>query len=137
MMEGTDGGILGRLGEKVLGWIALGLLIAIGFAIYKMGPDGRQAVWEGIWRTSAWLVIAAALPWSARLFIRRIIEIGSNWAGLGLLAAYVLVDAVAGLLLLGGFPTGGWSWIAVLAALAVAGTYSYLVAEYLSEQAGG
>ena len=82
-------------------------------------------------------MIAAALPWSVRLFIRRILEIGSNWASLSLLAAFVLVDAVAGLLLLGGFPTGGWSWIAALAALAVAGTYSYLVAEYLSEQAGG
>ena len=135
-MEGTSGGILGRLGEKVVGWIALGCLIALGVAIYQLGPDGRQAIWSGIWKSGVWLAIAAALPWTARLFIRRIIEVGSNWVGLALISAYVLVDAVVGIVLLGGLPGGGWGWTAALAALAVAGTYNFLVAEYLAEQAG-
>lgn len=136
-METTGGGILGRLGEKVLGWIALALVIMLGIAIWQMGPEMRGRIWGGIWRTAVWLVIAGALPWTARFFITRILELGSNRAGVVLLAAFVTVNAVAGLILMKGLPSGGWGWIAALAALAVAGTYNYLVTEYLSEQAGG
>lgn len=135
-MEGTGGGILGRLGEKILGWIAFALIVALGFGIYKIGAPGRQALWEAIWRTSLWVAVAAALPWTARLFIRRVLETGSNWAGVVLIAGYVLIDALLGVILLNGFPTGGWGWLLALAALALAGTYNFLVAEYLSEQTG-
>ena len=223
----TTGGILGRLGEKVLGWVALALLILIGIAIWRMDPVFRTAIWQSIWRTTFWVVIAAALPWSGRFFIRRVLDVGSNWAGVGFLAALAVVDLGAGLLLLSGcdatvearrvavaseadqnaqedglsLPTvspsagvtdvvrekladvaegaadvaknaaerlrgdedaeaseaeadaaaaeaeataeaegggrGGWFWFACLAALALAGTYNYLVTEYLSEMAGG
>lgn len=137
VMEGTGGGILGRLGEKILTWIALGLLVLVGVAIYRMGPAGRQALWEGLWRSAVWVVFVAAVPWSAKWVIRRILEIGSNWAGFLLIAAYVVMDVVVGVILLGGLPSGGWGWVAALAALAVAGAYNFLVAEYLAEQAGG
>jgi hypothetical protein len=223
----TSGGILGRLGEKVLGWIALALLILIGVAIWRMDPVLRTAIWQGAWRTVFWIIIAAALPWSGRFFIRRVLDFGSNWAGVGLLAALTVVDLGAGLLLLSGcdatvearrlavaseaeerpqqeaqsMPSlppsadatgvvrqkladvaegaagvaeraaerlrgandgkaseveqnataaesetaagesegghGGWFWFACLAALALAGTYNYLVTEYLAEMAGG
>jgi len=227
-MESTGGGgILGRVGEKVLGWVALGLLIFLGIAIWRMDPVVRTAIWQGIWRTILWVVIAAALPWSARFFIRRILEVGSNWGGVGLLAAFVAVDLGAGLLLVSGCDasieakraavvseadsdtapqepslpiappstdaTGVvrekladvaegaadvarsaaerlrgdedgkasaaepdataaeaetaageanrghsmWFWCACLAALALAGTYNYLVTEYLAEMSGG
>ena len=134
MMETPGGGILGRLGEKVLGYIALGLLVAGGAALWR-SPETAAAIWNGVWRTAVWLVIAAALPWITRLFVSRILEIGSNWAGVILLACLVLADAIAGVLLLSGWPSG-WGWVAALAALAVAGTYNYLVTEYLSQQAG-
>lgn len=136
-METSGGGILGRLGEKILGWIALGLLLLLGYAVYRMEPATKAAIWGGIWRTAAWVVIAAGLPWVGRLFIGRLLEISSNWAGVGLIAGLVVVDLVAGLVLMGGLPSGGWGWTAALAALAVAGTYNYLVAEYLAERAGG
>jgi hypothetical protein len=136
-MERPGGGILGRLSEKVLSLIALALLVGLGVAIYEMGSAGRQALWNGIWRTCAWVAIAAVLPWSARLFIGRLVEIGSNWAGAAVIGAYILVDVIAGAVLLNGLPSGGWGWVAALAALAVAGTYNFLVAEYLAEQAGG
>lgn len=226
-METPGGGILGRLGEKILGWVALALLILIAIAIWRMDPALRTAIWQGIWRTIFWVAIAAALPWSARFFIRRILDAGTNWADIGLLAVFAAVDLGAGLLLLsgcdatveakrlavaseveGGPPQeesslpavppngdmagvvrdkladvaegaadvakkaaeqlrgdegggasgaetdaaaveaeaaedeaggghGGWFWFACLAALALAGTYNYLVTEYLSEMAGG
>ncbi len=129
--------MLSRLGEKVLGFIALGLLVGIGIAIWQMGPGGRAAVWAGIWKTIAWLALAAALPWIVRVFVTRLLAIGSNWAGIGVLAALVVVDLAAGLALLGGWPAGGWGWLASLAALAVAATYNFLVVEYLAEQYGG
>lgn len=135
-METTGGGILGRLGEKVIGWIALGLLIAIGIAIWRMGPEGRDAIWNGIWRTGMWVAIVAGLPWSAKLFIRRILEVGSNWAGVGLVGGLLAVDLIAALVL-GGLPGSFWGWVAGLGALAIAGTYNYLVTEYVSEMAGG
>ena len=226
-MEVPSGGILARLGEKFLGWIGLALLVLIGIAIWRMDPVLRTAIWQGVWRTILWIALAAALPWSARFYIRRILGVGSNWAGVGLLAALVLVDLGAGLLLLSGCDTaveakrlavandepeatqpsdaalpsapkttdvtdavrerladvaegaanvasktaerlrvdedreakevetavagagtessaekagrghGGWFWLACLAALALAGTYNYLVTEYLAETAGG
>lgn len=136
-METSGGGILGRLSEKVLGYIALGLIVLAGIALWQMGPEGRGAVWGAIWRTAVWLGIAAALPWITRLFVTRIVEIGSNWAGVALIASLTAVNLVAGLILMGGLPGGGWGWVAALAVLAVAGTYNYLVTEYLSEEAGG
>ena len=136
-MEKPGGGILGRLAERVLSLIALAFVVLCAVALYRMEPQTRQAIWAGIWRTAVWLVIAAGLPWITRLFIGRLLEFGSNWAGVGLLAVLVLVDAVAGVVLMKGWPSGGWGWIAALAALAVAGLYNYLVAEYLSQQAGG
>lgn len=136
-METSGGGILGRLGEKVLGWIALGLLILLGVGIWQMGPEGRGALFGAIWRTLFWIALTAGLPWLSRLFIRRVLAVGSNWAGVTLIAVYTLVNAVVGIILVGGFPGGGWGWLAALAALAVAGTYNYLVNEYLAEMAGG
>jgi hypothetical protein len=133
----TTGGILGRLGEKTLGWIILGLLIFLGIAIYRMPAETRSAIWNGIWRSVAWVAIAAAVPWSARLYIRRILDAGTNWAGVALLAALLAVDLLAAALLMTGWPGSAWSWLAALGALAVVATYNYLVTEYLSEMAGG
>lgn len=222
----TSGGILSRLGEKMLGWVGLALLILIGVAIWQIGPVGRATIWQGAWRTVFWVAIAAALPWSAKFFIQRVIGAGTNWAGVSLLAVFLIVDLGVGLLLLSGCDatlaetrqvaaieadggagrgetslpdappatdvTGvvretlagvaegaadiasntaerlrggddgaaseieaaaltdgrasedesggghsGWFWFACVAALALAGTYNYLVTEYLSDMAGG
>ena len=136
-METTSGGILGRLGEKTLGWIILGLLIFLGIAIYRMPAETKSAIWNGIWRSVVWTVIAAAVPWSAKLYIRRILDVSTNWAGVGLLAALAAVDLIAAAALMTGWPGGTWTWLAALGALAVVLTYNYLVTEYLSEMAGG
>jgi len=130
-------GILSRLAEKVLGWLALGLLIGLGVALWQMGPERRAALWSAIWRSGVWLVLAAALPWATRLFLRRILALGSNWAGVALLAGLALVDLVAGLVLMGGWPSSGWGWVASVTALGLAASYNYLVVEYLAEQLGG
>lgn len=135
-MDSPSGGILGRLGEKVLGWIVLGLLVVAGVALYR-NPDVGVAIWNAVWRTAVWLVIAAALPWVTRMFIARVVAMGSNWAGVILIAVLILVDLVAGLILISGWPSSGWGWTGGIAALAAAGTYNYLVTEYLAEQAGG
>jgi hypothetical protein len=136
-METPRGGFIGRLSERVIGYVALGLVGLGCFALYRMGPEGRTAIWETIWRSLVWLAISAALPWVARLFLSRLLEIGSNWVGLAMLAGLSVVNAVSGMLLLAAWPVGGWQWTATLAALAVAGTYNYLVTEYLAEQQEG
>jgi len=132
----TSGGILSRLGERVLGWIALCVLILVGIAIYQMPADTKQAIWSGIWRTGAWLIFAAAAPWSTRLFIRRIVEARTNWAGVSLVAAVSVADLLAGVLLMTAWPAGVWSWAAALGALALATTYNYLVSDYLADTCG-
>ena len=213
-MESTGSGIFGRLGERVLGWIALGVLIAIVVGIFLMDPVARTSIWQGIWRSMFWVLIVATLPWAGRFFLRRILEMRTNWASVGLLAAFTVVDLGVGLVLMSGCdvtvaakqaviadeekadepalpknpPTSltdaareaaaealtkmadtiapdeeadplaanaepggeasdenaedersssGWFWFACLTALAVAGTYNYLVTEYLAEMAGG
>ena len=55
--------------------------------------------------------IAAAVPWSAKLYIRRIIETGTNWASVGLLAGLIAVDIIAAALLMTGWPGGVWTWL--------------------------
>lgn len=135
-MERTGGGILGRLGEKVLGWIALGALIFLGIAIYQMPAETKQAIWSGIWRTLLWLALVAAIPWGSRLFIRRIVEAGTNWAGAGLIVALTLLDVIVGVALMSVWPSGPWTWAAALGAVALAGSYNYLVTEYLAETSG-
>lgn len=137
MMEQPTGGILGRLTERVLSLVALGLVVLAGVALWQMGPEGRAAIWSAIWRTALWLALAAALPWTGRLFIGRVLAVGANWAGLVLIAALTAIDLIVGLVLIGGLPAGGWGWLAALAALGLAATYNYFVAEYLAEQAGG
>lgn len=137
MMEQPTSGILGRVGERVLSLIALGLIVLAGVALWQMGPDGRAAIWNAIWRTALWLALTAALPWSTRLFIGRVMAVGANWAGLALIATLTAINLMVGLILMGGLPAGGWGWLAGLAALGVAGTYNYFVAEYVAEQAGG
>lgn len=133
----TSGGFLGRVGERVVSWIALCLLILLGVALWRMQPETRTAIWENTWRTSVWLVLAAAIPWIGTVFMSRLLAVGSNWGGVLLLAAYFVLDLGFGIALLRGWPAGGWSWFAALAALGVAGTYNYLVSEYLAERAGG
>lgn len=136
-METTRGGILGRLAEKTLGWIILGVLILIGIGIWQAGPEWRAAMWSRLWRTAVWLLLVTALPWSAKLYIRQVLAAGTNWASVGLLVGLFACDLLAGLLLLTGWPASVWGWLVGLGALAVAGTYNYLVTEYLSEMAGG
>ncbi len=130
-------GIVGKLGDKILTMVALALVALGGYALYEMGPGGRAALWAGIWHTVAWIVIVAALPWSAKAFIGRVLGAGTNWAGVVLLAAYTLTDLIAGRLLMGAWPASGWGWLAGLAALGIAGSYNYLVTEFVAEQAGG
>ena len=133
----TGGGILGRVGEKLLTLIGAALLVLLAITFYRMDAATKTAIWEGIWRTTAWVIIAAALPWSGQFFVRRLIAVGSNWAGVALIAAFTLINAILGLILMHGWPAGGAAWLASLAALGIAGTYNYLVSEYLAEQAGG
>ena len=132
----ASGGILGRLGEKVLGWIALGLLLLIAFAVYQTPAETKQAIWSGAWRSVTWLAFVAALPWFGRLFIGRILETGTNWAGAALVAGFTLVDVLIGLLLISAWPASLWGWLLLLALVGAAATYNFLVADYLADQAG-
>lgn len=133
----TSGGILGRLGEKMLGWIAFALILLAAIGVYQMGPERRGAILDGIWHSLLWLAIIAAVPWSVKLFIKPLLEVGENWVGLVLLAGLMLIDGIAGFLLMTGWPGGLWGWTAVTAALGIAGTYNYLVTAYLADMAGG
>ncbi len=135
-METAGGGIFGRLAEKVLGWVALGALILLGVAIYQTPAATKAAIWSGIWRTVAWCVIVAALPWACRWFIGRVIDAGSNWAGVALIGALTAMNVVAALLLMTMWPSGVWTWLLSFGALVLAGSYNYLVCEYLAETSG-
>lgn len=135
-MEGAGTGLLGRVAERVLGWVALGLLILLGVAIYQTPADTKQAIWSAVWRSVVWLLIVTAVPWSARLFVRRLMELGTNWAGVALIAGFTLIDAVAGIMLMTAWPPGVWTWLAAVGVVGLAGSYNYLVAEYLAERCG-
>lgn len=135
-METSGGGILGRLSEKVLYLIAIAALVLIGFGIWDMGPQGRQAALNWLWNAVVWLVVALGLPWSAKLYIRRVLDAGANWVGLGLLAGLTLFDMLLGFFLFG-WPAGGWSWLLGIGVAALAATYNYLVVEYLAQMAEG
>ncbi len=136
-MQGASGGILGRLSEKVLGWIALALLVLGAVAIYQTPAETKAALWSGVWRTLVWLALTAAFPWLARPVLGRVLEAGSNWAGAGLLAGLLALNVASGLLMMTVWPSGAWTWLLVLGMLALAATYNYLVVEYLADTRGG
>ncbi|MFH1746763.1 MAG: hypothetical protein ABIG44_06925 [Planctomycetota bacterium] len=135
-MESSKLGFVGRLFEKVITWVVLAILLCVGFTLYKLGATGRQALMDALWKSTLWILVVAALPWSFQLFKARILEMGVNWVGLVVLGAFVLVDIIVGLILLGGAPPGLWPWLATLAVLGLATAYNFLVTEYISEQAG-
>jgi hypothetical protein len=130
-------GFVSRVAERVVSFIALGLVIAAGIGLWQMGPEAREAWWAAIWRTLVWLAVAAALPWVAQLFIGRLLEVGENWVGIALLGGLLVVEVLVGVLLLTAWPTSVWAWLAAIALLGVATAYNYLVAEYLAQRAGG
>jgi hypothetical protein len=130
-------GFVSRVAERVVSFIALGLVVAAGIGLWQMGPEAREAWWGAIWRTLVWLGVAAALPWLAQLFIGRLLEVGENWVGIGLLGGLLAVEVLFGVLLLTAWPTSVWAWLAAIALLGVATAYNYLVAEYLAQRAGG
>ncbi|MBK8913341.1 MAG: hypothetical protein IPM64_01865 [Phycisphaerales bacterium] len=132
----TAGGMLSRMIERTIGWVILAALVGLGVLIWQMSPETRSAIIGGIWRSIAWLLLAAATPWAAALVIRRVLSAGSNAAGFGLLAALSLVNILTGVALLTGWPTGAWGWSAAVGALLASGTYNFLVAQYLAERAG-
>lgn len=127
---------MSRVAERTLGWVALGAVALGGIAIYQMPADTKAAIWSGIWRTIFWFVFAAALPWCGTFFMRRLMQSGTNWTGVAWIGGLLLVDVILGLILMTVWPASGWAWLAVLGAIAVAGTYNYLVTEYLAETSG-
>lgn len=132
-MESPGLGILGRLSEKVLGYIALGLVALCAIAVYQIPGETKAAIWSGVWRSVVWVAFSAGWPWVTWLFMRRVTEAGTNWAGLILLAALTVGNLVAAGVLMTGWPIGVWGWLAGLTAIALAATYNYMVAEYLAE----
>jgi hypothetical protein len=135
-MSTTEGGMASRIVERLLSFLAIALVVALGVWVYRLGPDGRQAVWSAAWRGVVWLAIVAAAPWSGRVFIRRLLEMGSNWAPLAFLGVVLIADVMVGVLLLTAWPASAWGWLLALGALGVAGSYNYLVAAYLADEFG-
>lgn len=133
----TRSGILGRVAENTLSWVGLGLIVLVGVAIYQTPAATKQVIWSTIWRSGFWIVLVAAIPWTGKLFIKRVLDYGSNWSGVALVAGFTLADVIVGWILMTGSPASGWGWFAILGALGVAGTYNYLVGEYLADMAGG
>ncbi len=135
-METPGFGFLGRLSEKVLGYIALALVALGALAIYQIPGETKAAIWSGVWRSVVWGLFSAAWPWTSWFYIRRVAEAGTNWAGLTLIGGLTAGNLVAAALLMTGWPLGVWGWLASLTALGLAATYNYLVAEYLAETGG-
>ena len=133
----TSGGFFGRVAEKVVGWIALALIVGAGVAIWQMGPVMRGAIWETAWRSAAWIGGAAVVPWTAWFYVRPVLGAGSNWAGVALIAGLCVVDLLLAGALMTGWPSGAWGWLGGIAALGLAGTYNFLVVEYLADRAEG
>ncbi len=129
-------GILGRVVDHMAHIVGTIVVLVAVFALWRMGESGRAALWSGIWRTIAWVVIVAGLPWALRPFMKRLMEQGTNWAGAAAVGGLVLADIVVACLLMTVWPASFWGWVAALAVLGAAGTYNYLVLEYLSEQTG-
>lgn len=134
---GVAAGIFGRLAERILSWVALALVVLLGIAIYQMPSETKAAIWSAAWRSVFWLSIVGVTPWFARLFIGRVLESSSNWAGVILLAGFFAVDVFAALFLMTAWPSGGWAWFGAGVALVLAATYNFLVAEYLAQEYGG
>ena len=83
----------------------------------------------------AWLGLVLVLPWATFFVTQWVVARESNMAAALMLAGYVLIDAIAALVLMGGMRGHNMlTWMVVLFGLLAAGVYNLKVCEYHAER---
>ncbi len=87
-----------------------------------------------------WLVIVAALPWSSYLFMRPLLAFQGNLqsekaaagVSIGLIAVYLLADAIAAFSMGDFSGSGAFTWFVLFLGFAAAGAYNFIICESLA-----
>ena len=135
--------ILTEIGKFVGSKVAAAIIfiaVAVGGVWCWQHPDQVKAFGHGVKLTLAWIVVAAALPWSSFLFMRPLLGVQSRMQSASgaaalsvlLIGAYCAVDILLALWMANWSISGGFTWIVVLLGFLAAGAYNFVICESLA-----
>ncbi len=126
------------IGKYVGGKVLTAILVvssAAGIIWFWKHPEQLQTIWQVIKYVLAWLGFAIVLPWALFFVPPWVMKKESNLAAGLMLAGYLALDVIAGLLLAGGVRGHGTlTWIVLLLGFGAAGVYNFLVCDFQAER---
>ena len=126
------------IGKYVGGKVLTAILVvssALGIIWFWKHPEQLQTIWQVIKYVLAWLGFAIVLPWALFFVPPWVMKKESNLAAGLMLAGYLALDVIAGLLLAGGVRGHGTlTWIVLLLGFGAAGVYNFLVCDFQAER---
>lgn len=121
------------IGGKILtAGLVLGVGVA-GYGWYQADPATRSLVLSSVGKIIGWLLAVILIPWASFLVIGWVAKKDSNAAGVVLVGAMTIAEAI-GLLWLFDFGlSGGAAWSLVIAAVLLALVYNVFTCDWIAE----
>ena len=123
------------LGAKVVSAI---LVVSGGGALiyFWRHPEALETIWVTLKYAVVWIAFVLVLPWATFFVTPWCVSKESNAPAAIMLIAYVLIDALVALWLMGGVGGhNGLAWAVLLLGFLSAGVYNFKVCEYQAERA--
>jgi hypothetical protein len=123
----------GIAGKIVAGLMAMGVVL-VGISWWQADPATRSAVIDGIGRVLGWTFAVVAVPWALFAFVGWVARKKSNAAGMALVGAITVIEAVALLWLFGWSMPGNAAWSLAVAGVLLAGVYNVFACDFIAEK---
>lgn len=121
------------VGKVVIGAIALAV-VAGAISWWSLNGDERSQIVDSVGRITAWTALVVAVPWAGVLLIVRVSKVGSNAAGVGLVAGMTLSEMALLGWLLHWHVAGAAAWTGMLVGGLLAAAYNLLACDWIAEK---
>jgi hypothetical protein len=120
-------------GKIVAGMVALAV-VAGGISWWRMDPDTRQMLVNGLERIGLWIGVVVLLPWATFFLIGRIAKLESNLAGGVLVAIYAMAETTLLAWLFHWRISTATAWTFLVCGGLLAGVYNLLICDWIAEK---
>jgi hypothetical protein len=127
-------GLAKYIGNKLLAAL---LVVCSGLIIiwyWRLGPEGREAIWIMVRGALIWLGFVAVLPWALFFIPARVVRAESNLLSALVLLAYLVMDILFALYLSDWQMGNVWQSGVLLLGFLCAAVYNFLVCEFLADR---
>lgn len=121
---------VGRLASAIA---ALAVIVG-GISWWQMEPATRALIIDTVGRCVGWMLAVVAIPWVSFPLITWVAKKDSNAAGVMLVGAITLLEAVALFWLFGFSLPGAAAWALAIAAILLAAVYNVLACDWIAEK---